>query len=394
MMFTIWVLYHSIVNVGQRWYSFGWESQLLETCFLALSAVPLFSLSPLPKGSPMPWISTWGLRWLIVRIMLGAGLIKIRGDKCWKDLTCMNYHYETQPVPNPLSYYLHQSPEAIHMGETFGNHIVELLVPFFAFLPRAFQMTCGVVQILFQIILIISGNLSFLNWLTILPSIAFFDDKALARFFSNGTRDKIRQLQKSNVSQGMVRKGVNAALTLLIAYLSLPVVINLLSSRQVMNISYDPLRLLNTYGAFGSVTKTRHEVIFSGTDSDTPLLPQNSTWQEYEFKCKPGLITKRPCLISPYHYRLDWLMWFAAFQSYENNPWLLHLAGKFLLNDEEINSLIELNPSQEKNHQSMSKRTFTVQVTHPSEVKQQVVVNGTRGTFVRSYICSASISRH
>ena len=62
-------------------------------------------------------------------------LVKIRGDSCWRDLTCMNYHYQTQPVPNPISYYLHKSPEIVHKAEVVGNHIVELVAPIFIILP-------------------------------------------------------------------------------------------------------------------------------------------------------------------------------------------------------------------------------------------------------------------
>jgi hypothetical protein len=94
---TLWLLYHSIVTVGQRWYGFGWESQLLETGFISILMVPLFSLSALPAGAAMPWVALWALRWLCFRIMIGAGMIKIRGDACWRDLTAMCYHYETQP---------------------------------------------------------------------------------------------------------------------------------------------------------------------------------------------------------------------------------------------------------------------------------------------------------
>ena len=107
ILFTLWVLYTSLVNIGQTWYSFGWESQLLETGFLAIFLVPFFSLHKYPYYLPTPWVCIWGYRWLIFRIMLGAGLIKIRGDECWRDLTCMNYHYQTQPVPNPISPLLH-----------------------------------------------------------------------------------------------------------------------------------------------------------------------------------------------------------------------------------------------------------------------------------------------
>ncbi|XP_036052278.1 lipase maturation factor 1 isoform X2 [Onychomys torridus] len=298
LMATLWALYMSLVNVGQIWYSFGWESQLLETGFLGIFLCPLWTLSRLPKHTPTSRIVLWGFRWLIFRIMLGAGLIKIRGDKCWLDLTCMDFHYE--------------------------------------------------------VILIISGNLSFLNWLTIVPSLACFDDAALGFLFPSGPRglkNQVLEMQRKDI-QGvqtkprygcMVRRVVNISLGILVAWLSVPVVINLLSSRQVMNTSFNPLRIVNTYGAFGSITKERTEVILQGTASPNASAP-DAVWEDYEFKCKPGDPWRRPCLISPYHYRLDWLMWFAAFQTYEQNEWIIHLAGKLLAGDSEALSLIALNP--------------------------------------------------
>ena len=95
-----------------------------------------------------------------------------------------------------------------------------------------------------------------------------------------------------------------------------------------------------------SITKERTEVIFQGTWNTT--INSKTHWQELEFKCKPGRLNRRPCVISPYHYRLDWLMWFAAFQNYQYNPWLLHLAGKLLAGDPNVNSLIEYNPFRDK----------------------------------------------
>lgn len=94
MMLLLWFLYHSIVNIGQTWYSFGWESQLLESGFIAIFLVPFFSMQQIDPKSPPSRIHIMLYRWLIFRIMLGAGLIKIRGDSCWLDFTCMNYHYE------------------------------------------------------------------------------------------------------------------------------------------------------------------------------------------------------------------------------------------------------------------------------------------------------------
>ncbi|KAM7371169.1 hypothetical protein PAMP_010660 [Pampus punctatissimus] len=355
IMVALWVLYHSLVNVGQLWYSFGWESQLLETGFLAIFLCPVWTLSQVPRRCPPSLICIWTFRWLIVRIMLGAGLIKIRGDKCWRDLTCMDYHYETQPVPNPMSYYMHRSPWWIHRFETLSNHFIELIVPFFTFMGRRMCAVNGAIQILFQVVLIVSGNLSFLNWLTIVPSLACFDDASLGFLFRSGCGAKkaVLDMQSKEAAgrnlkpnKGMlIRRVVNVSLGVLIGYLSIPVVMNLLSSRQMMNTSFDPLRIVNTYGAFGSITKERTEVIFQGTLSQDPKDPE-AVWEEYQFLCKPGDVYRRPCLISPYHYRLDWLMWFAAFQTYEQSEWVIHIAGRLLANDSTVLSLLDHNPFQ------------------------------------------------
>src|SRR5436189_6159190 len=53
--------------------------------------------------------------------------------------------------------------------------------------------------------------------------------------------------------------------TVLVVVLSYRPVRNLISSRQLMNFSFDPFHLVNTYGAFGSVTKERYEIVIEGT---------------------------------------------------------------------------------------------------------------------------------
>ncbi|XP_075851038.1 lipase maturation factor 1 isoform X2 [Microcebus murinus] len=303
LMAALWVLYLSLVNVGQVWYSFGWESQLLETGFLGVFLCPLWTLAPLPRRSPTSRVVLWGFRWLVFRIMLGAGLIKIRGDACWRDLTCMDFHYETQPVPNPMSYYLHRSPWWFHRFETLSNHFLELVVPFFLFLGRRMCILHGLLQILFQVVLIVSGNLSFLNWLTIVPSLACFDDATLGPLFPSGLRSlkcRVLAVQQEDARGAgpqprlgcLVRRAANLSLGILVAWLSVPVVLNLLNSKQIMNTSFGPLRIVNSYGAFGSITKERTEVILQGTASPNASAP-DAVWEDYEFKCKPDLRAQR-----------------------------------------------------------------------------------------------------
>lgn len=63
-----------------------------------------------------------------------------------------------------------------------------------------------------------------------------------------------------------------------------------------------------------SITKDRTEVVIEGTYNFTTGEEGLVHWQEIEFNCKPGGTSRQPCFISPYHYRIDWLLWFAAFQ--------------------------------------------------------------------------------
>ena len=132
----------------------------------SFTIVPFARLTRYPEFST-PAVVIWSMRWLLFRVMIGAGLIKLRSnDNCWKDLTCMNHHYETQPVPNPLSFFLHKAPESWHAFEVAANHVVELVAPVLLFCPRPMRIFGGLVQVGFQIVLILSGNLSFLNWVS------------------------------------------------------------------------------------------------------------------------------------------------------------------------------------------------------------------------------------
>jgi hypothetical protein len=165
----LWVLYLSFVNVGQTFYAFGWESLLLETGFLAIFAGG--------SGTTPNLLLILMLRWVLFRVMFGAGLIKLRGDPCWRDLTCLHYYFETQPIPNALSWYFHRLPSNAKRVGVASNHLVELAVPFLYFAPQPFAAIGGLFTIAFQLMLIVSGNLSWLNWITIVLCIPTLDDR-------------------------------------------------------------------------------------------------------------------------------------------------------------------------------------------------------------------------
>src|SRR3954453_14537654 len=172
---ALWALYLSIMNVGGTFYGFGWESQLCET---GLVAVFLGNAHFAP-----PFVVLLLFRWIGFRVEFGAGLIKLRGDPCWRSLTCMEYHHETQPLPNPLSWFAHHAPLPFHRLEALGNFGAQLVLPFGLFLPQPFASIAAVLMIATQLYLVITGNYSWLNWITIVALIAGVSDSAVATLF-------------------------------------------------------------------------------------------------------------------------------------------------------------------------------------------------------------------
>lgn len=336
----LWILYLSFVHVGQIWYGYGWEMQLLETGFLAIFLAS--PLDPRPFSSPPLVPIVWLFRWLTFRIMLGSGLIKLRGDACWWNLTCLNYHFETQPLPNPLSWYFHHLPDLILQSGVLFNHLVEVVLPFAVFGPQLLRITAGGFMGLFQGILILSGNLSFLNWLTLVPILACFDDSVFRLFLPRILLERLDEWIDTARELSMTSRFKVLFIMLLVGWLSINPVRNLIRDRQRMNAGFEPFRIVNTYGAFGSIGKNRYELIFKGTRDPNPN--ENTNWKTYEFKAKPGPVDETPPWVSPYHYRLDWQIWFAAMSEPRQHPWTINLVWQLLHNDPGILSLIETNP--------------------------------------------------
>lgn len=295
----IWLLYLSIVNVGQTFYGFGWETLLLEAGFLA-------AFLGSDSVEPPRTIMILGA-WLVFRLEFGAGMIKMRGDRVWRDLTALYYHHETQPMPNPMSRFAHHLPRWFHRLEVLGNHFSQLVVPWLLFAPQPVASAAAAIVILTQLWLVFTGNFAWLNVLTIILAFSAVSDQAAHLVLP------VIPLDWGAAAGPVWFTGLVLAATVLLVVLSWWPLKNLFSRRQLMNASFNRWHLVNAYGAFGSVTKERYEVVVEGTDAETP--DENAQWREYGFKGKPGDVTRMPRQYAPYHLRLDWLMWFLALGS-------------------------------------------------------------------------------
>lgn len=297
---ALWFGYMSIVSLGQTFYGFGWEMLLLEATFLAA-----FLGSDAQPPATVVIVLFW---WLVFRLEFGAGMIKIRGGREWRDLTALMYHHETQPMPGPLSRQAHLLPGWFHRGEVLGNHFAQLVVPWFLFapllsvwipgpVPQLIGVAAAAVVIATQLWLVLTGNFAWLNWATIVLASSAIGIPGAGTPASDPFADGMP------LSWVIVTSAVGLGYVIL----SVPAVRNLVARRQLMNASFNRWQLANVYGAFGTVTKERIEIIVEATtDAD----PDEAQWHEYEFKGKPGDPTRIPRPFAPYHLRLDWLMWF------------------------------------------------------------------------------------
>ncbi len=345
----LWLGYMSISSIGQTFYGFGWEMLLLEAGFLAA-----FLGSATQPPPTMIIVLFW---WLVIRLEFGAGMIKIRGGREWRDLTALTYHHETQPMPGPLSRQAHLLPRWFHRLEVVGNHVAQLGAPWLLLAPilglwipgastgsatatgsatwPAIVGSVGAGMVIAtQLWLVITGNFAWLNWATIVLAFS-------AIGIGSGT-PRLPVTDPPWVVDGLPLPWlvVTSLVGVLYVVLSWPAVRNLFSRNQAMNASFNRWQLANAYGAFGTVTKERIEIVVEGTTDPDPA---TLAWREYGFKGKPGDVYRIPALFAPYHLRLDWLMWFLPLgRMYED--WFAMLLVRLLEADPPTLRLLRQDP--------------------------------------------------
>lgn len=323
----LWFLYLSYVSVGGEFLSFQWDTLLLETGFLALFLTPL---RPRKIWEP-PALAIGLARLLTFRLLVGSGLVKwLSGDPSWRNLSALQVHYQTQPLPTPLAWYAHQAPLAVQKATCLAMFAVELLVPVLFFAPRRLRHWAATLQIAMQVVIILTGNYGFFNLLTICLCVLLYDDEV---FIDGPVRLPLQH--------HFIRRWLTAMYASLAIALSAIVAASLsgklpASAVQVYH-RMAPWNLVNRYGLFAVMTKVRAEIIVEGSDDQFD-------WKAYEFFNKPGNPARRLPWVAPHQPRLDWQMWFAALENYDNNPWFVVMCHKLLSNSPEVMALLESNP--------------------------------------------------
>ena len=321
------VLWISLCSAGQDFLSFQWDILLSEAGFLAIFA-------------DLSTVRILLFRWLLFRLMFFSGVVKIAsGDAAWRNLTAMSYHYLTQPLPTPLAWFMYQLPMGFHKAETAATFFVELLVPFWFFAPRRLRHIAGWITVVFQVLILATGNYTFFNFLTIILAMFLFVEPAVTPS----------------------RRWLTIALAVFIGVSSGILCLQTLGfglppGGAAVEHFVAPLRIVNSYGLFAVMTTERDEIIVEGS-------ADGAEWKAYEFPYKPGDPRRAPPVIEPHQPRLDWQMWFAALGDYRENRWFVNFVIRLLQGEPAVLRLVAYNPFPKEPPKFVRARLFRYRFT-------------------------------
>jgi lipase maturation factor 1 len=353
----LFVLYLSLTIAGQQFLSFQWDILLLETGFLALFFAPVVWRMRREDEAPLSRVGLFLLKLLLFKLMLMSGVVKLTsGDDSWWNLTALDYHYWTQPLPTALGWWADQHAEWFKKFSVAFCLIVEIVAPFFIWAPRRFRHVAGLFLIVLQLVIAATGNYCFFNLLTIALCLLMFDDTLLG-----GTR-------RNDMRGPRSARALPAVIVLII---TLPVNAMLIFSAFKPEATWprpiamlggylESFRVVSGYGLFRVMTKTRPEIIVEGSADGTEWLP-------YEFRWKPGPLNRAPGWVAPHQPRLDWQMWFAALGTYRQNPWFVRLLERLLRGTPEVTALLEKNPFPQNPPRYVRARLYQYRFTTSAE---------------------------
>jgi predicted DCC family thiol-disulfide oxidoreductase YuxK len=331
-----WVSYLSLVTVARDFLGFQWDGLLLESGFIALFLAP-WCLWSRPGADAPPRAALRILRWLLFRLMFSSAVVKLSsGDPTWRDLTALDYHYWTQPLPTWTAWYMNLLPPGFQKLSVGVMFAIEGLVPFLIVGPRHVRFFAVGAIVFLQLLIMGTGNYAFFNWLALALCVPLLDDGV----WPARGRPKSREPTTSRTAPSRLARVV-ASLLFVTSLVPLAgafrVRVPALEPLRVLSLGIEPFRVVNPYGLFQVMTTTRPEIVIEGSDD-------GATWEPYEFRWKVGDVRRRPEFVEPHQPRLDWQMWFAALSSFRESPWFLSFCHRLLDGSAPVTALLERNP--------------------------------------------------
>jgi predicted DCC family thiol-disulfide oxidoreductase YuxK len=374
-LIALFVFYLSLTIAGQTFLSFQWDILLLETGFLSIFLAPWQIWPKRGWEPPVSRAALFLLKLLLFKLMLMSGVVKLTsGDDSWWNLTALNYHYWSQPLPTVFGWWADKSPEWFKHFSVAFCLVVEVIVPFFIWAPRRPRLMAAGLMIFLQIIIALTGNYCFFNLLTIALCLLLIDDAVVGQSVEGRApaSPASQELRPPITASVTYQLSIYAAIAVIVvefpfnAWLIFSAFKPQSRPPAGMATLYEQLeafRIVNGYGLFRVMTKDRGEIIIEGSADGIDWLP-------YEFKWKPGKIMGAPGWCAPHQPRLDWQMWFAALGAPRQNPWFGGLIVRLLQGSPDVTRLLAHNPFPDQPPRYIRARFYRYRFTTVAEHRQ------------------------
>ena len=324
------LLFLSCVSALQVFSSYQSDGMLLEAGFVSIFLAPRGFRPGLGVADPPSRLATFMLSWEWFRIYFGSGVVKLAsGDPQWRTLTAMDHYYENGPLPTWVGWYVQHLPHLVHATAALATLIIELVVCWMLFLPRRARYLCFAIVTPLQIMIILTANYAFLNYLVLVLGFLLLDDALFARLgFGVPPVTPISPHLWSGVR------------TVALGFLWYATVAEALFRDSPLGWparAVEPFRVAERYGLFAVMTTARYEIEFQGTRD-------GRTWTPYPFRSKPQDPDEPPGIYAPYQPRFDWNLWFASLGGPEENTWVITTQARLLEGEPGVLTLFRGNP--------------------------------------------------
>ena len=351
---SLFILYLSLFYAGQIFLRFQWDTLLLEAGFLTILLVRGYH-----------GIVIFLFHWLLFRLRFLSGVSKLE-DPSWISLSSLNYYFETQPLPHIGAWYFHQLPELMLRAGTAFTLFVELIVPFFIFLPRKYRLFAAFSTILLQLLIIASSNHNWINLLTIALCLFLLDDRFMQSWTTRGIAARAEAFRQWSAYRYTRLVGISYLMAALV------IVPTSLSSaytyfyQQPTHTVFDWVRsygLGNVYHIFPTMQTQRYEFDIQGSHD-------GRTWRSYKFKYKPNDRNHMPAFIVPHQPRLDWMIWFVPSKSERMQYWFDAFIDALKRNSPEVTALLAHNPFPDSAPRYIRVQTWQTRFTSEAEYER------------------------
>jgi lipase maturation factor 1 len=401
MLVLCFVLFLSFVAAAEDFSGYQSDGMLLAAGFICFFMAPDGLRPGLGEKQPPSRATLFLLQLLWFSIYFESGIAKyFGGDPSWRDFSAMNEYYQNGPLPTWIGWYAAQLPRAFHETTAFVMVFTELAVVGMVFLPRAFRIICFFFVTFLQVVIILTANYAFLNYLVLALGIFLLDDVFLIEMVprrwrgslskklnielrekswskdwfkfrrpvlatpeapepdslslldpARDRREEIASTAQQDIAQDQRNSwwrifsdldlGVRALVLAWVLYATLFLLVQQISPGLPLPsrpmTALEPFRVANSYGLFGRMTWARYEIEFQGSNDGV-------NWTTYPFRYKPQALNEAPGIYAPHQPRFEWNLWFASLGGWRENPFVVRTEQQLLFNNGDVLSLFRFNP--------------------------------------------------